>query len=192
MVREVMAGTIPSRIAWRARSSLDQWVMCSPLATGSRQASWTIWARWRGGNPVGMSRPAGRGQEPRQPGLLVAPARPPDGGLVALHLEGDRAGPHASGVGEHDPSTPDLIPGQRLAVGDLLECRQVNRGDGERSGSSSTPGATSRRWAVSDPSIISGSEFLALLTSGDTSGCLGPLRDRGTARTKTLTSRPGF
>ena len=28
----------------RARSSLDQWVMCNPLATGSRQASSTICA----------------------------------------------------------------------------------------------------------------------------------------------------
>src|SRR6476469_2866257 len=45
-----MASTMPSATAWRARSWLVQWVMCSPSAIGSRQASSTIWARWRGGN----------------------------------------------------------------------------------------------------------------------------------------------
>jgi hypothetical protein len=180
MVRSLMAGAIPSRITWRARSVLVQWVMCSPLATGSRQASWTIWARWRGGNPVGMSRPARRGQEPCQPRLLVPTARPPDGGLIALHLEGDRARPHASCVGEHDASPSDLIPGQGLATGDLLECRQINRGDGERSGSSSTHRATSPRWAVPDPSIIRGSEFLALLMARDTSTSCPSFRNSST------------
>ena len=160
-----MAGTIPSRIAWRARSSLDQWVMCRPLATGSRQASSTICARWRGGNPVGVSRPAGWGQESHHPGSLVPPAGPPDGGLVALHLEGDRARPHTSGVGQDDPSTPDLIPGQGLTSGDLLEYHQILRGDRKRSGLSSTHRATSPLWAVSDHSITSGTEFLALLSS---------------------------
>jgi hypothetical protein len=51
IVAALTAGTIFSVIACHARSWLDQWVMCSPFATGSRQASWTICARCRGGNP---------------------------------------------------------------------------------------------------------------------------------------------
>src|SRR5215831_11321834 len=112
IVRGEMLGTMPSAMAWRARSSLDQWVMCKPLATGSRQASWTIWARWRGGNPPGAAGAGRRGQQPGQAALLVAAAGPPDGGLIALHLEGDGAGGHASGAGQDDAGPPDLIPGR--------------------------------------------------------------------------------
>ena len=45
------------------QSSLVQWVICRPSATGSRQASSTIWARWRGGNRDRAARPRGRVQE---------------------------------------------------------------------------------------------------------------------------------
>ena len=55
----VMAGTMPSVTACRARSSLVQWVMCNPSAIGSRQASSTICARWRGGNRGRSTRPLG-------------------------------------------------------------------------------------------------------------------------------------
>ncbi len=34
-----MAGTIPSSTAWLARSWLVHWVMCEPLATGSKQSN---------------------------------------------------------------------------------------------------------------------------------------------------------
>src|SRR6185437_9762696 len=100
IVRSEMAGTIPSSTACRAKSSLDQWVMCSPLATGSRQARATIWARWRGGNPTGTSGSGWRGEQSGQAAPLVAAAGPPDGGLVALHLKSDRAVVHAPGVGQ--------------------------------------------------------------------------------------------
>src|SRR5690242_13081362 len=99
---------MPSRIAWRARSSLDQWVMCRPLATGSRQASCTIWARWRGGNPTRAPGSDRWGQQPGQAAVLVAAAGPPDGGLVTLHLDGDGAGGQTAGVGQDDAGPPDL------------------------------------------------------------------------------------
>jgi hypothetical protein len=38
----LILGTILSATAWRARSWLVQWVICNPLAIGSRQASCTI------------------------------------------------------------------------------------------------------------------------------------------------------
>ena len=38
----LMADTMPSATAWRAKSALVQWVTCSPSAMGSRQASSTI------------------------------------------------------------------------------------------------------------------------------------------------------
>src|SRR3954452_13796774 len=106
-----MSETMPSWAAWRASSSLDQWVMCRPLATGSKQARATIWARCRGGNPLGASRTARGSQQAGQAMLLVAAAGSPDGGLVALDLEGNRTVPHTSGIGQHDASPTDLGPG---------------------------------------------------------------------------------
>src|SRR5512135_582855 len=110
----LMAGTMLSRTACRARSSLAQWVMCRPLATGSRQASSTICARWRGGNPLGAARIplAVVGEQGRQAGLLITSAGPPDGGLIALHLSGDGLPPLTGGDGQDDSSPADLIPGQ--------------------------------------------------------------------------------
>src|SRR6185312_5542142 len=98
-----MASTMPSPTAWRAKSSLVQWVMWSPRAIGSRQASSTIWARWRGGNLLG---PADTGvvlQEILQAALLVTAANTPDGGPVTLHPRGDRLDRFASSDGENDP-----------------------------------------------------------------------------------------
>ena len=48
ILRGLTASMMPSATAWRAKSALDQCVMCRPRATGSRQASWMIWARCRG------------------------------------------------------------------------------------------------------------------------------------------------
>lgn len=76
--------TISSATAWWARAALDQWVMCNPLATGSRHANATIWARWRGGNLLGVSRARIIGQDVPQPTFAVAPADAPDGGPIAL------------------------------------------------------------------------------------------------------------
>src|SRR5436190_5271807 len=104
MVRALMAGTMASSTAWRARSSLVQWVRCNPRAMGSRQARATICARWRGGNPQRMSGVSAAviGEQARQARLLVALAGPPDGGLIALHALGDAASPLAGRDGEHD------------------------------------------------------------------------------------------
>src|SRR5437764_12954603 len=92
-VAGLTASTIRSATAWRANSVLDQWVMCNPLATGSRQASSTIWARWRGGKFLGMSLARVVRQELLQPTPLVAPADSPDGGPIALQPGGDIADP---------------------------------------------------------------------------------------------------
>src|SRR5262245_21824233 len=107
-----MAGTIPSSTAWRARSRLVHWVMCKPLATGSRQASATIWARCRGGNPGRSPGPSWRPQEVGQAGGLVAAADPPDGGRIALGAGGERSDRLPRGDGQEDLGPLDLIPGQ--------------------------------------------------------------------------------
>ena len=46
---------------------LLQWVTCKPRAIGSRQASSTTWARWRGGNPGRAPRPLRGRQQPVEP-----------------------------------------------------------------------------------------------------------------------------
>src|SRR5690348_15238010 len=117
----LMASTIPSATAWRARSALDQCVMCSPSATGSRQASSTTWARCRGGN---LLRPPLAGvvqQEFLQPALLVAAADAPDGGAVALQPGGDIADALSGGDGQDDSGVLHLEPGQAAAVGHGLQ-----------------------------------------------------------------------
>src|SRR5579864_4749281 len=117
----LMASTIPSAIAWRARSALDQCVMCSPSATGSRQASSTIWARCRGGN---LLRPPQAGvvqQELLQPTLLVAPAEAPDGGPITLQPGGDLADALAGGHGEDDAGMLHLEPCQAATAGNGVQ-----------------------------------------------------------------------
>src|SRR5437588_7263272 len=94
----LMAETIPSATACRARSALLQWVMCSPSATGSKQASSTIWARWRGGNLRGAPAAGEVGQESRQATLFIAAAEAPDGGRVTAHPRGDLLHPLPPGA----------------------------------------------------------------------------------------------
>src|SRR5205823_13544761 len=93
MVRGLIDSTIPSAMACRAKSLLDQWVMCSPSATGSRQAKATIWACWRGGNPGRAARPLGPFEEPAYARVAVAPAGAPHRAHVALQAGGDGRGP---------------------------------------------------------------------------------------------------
>src|SRR5215208_5127491 len=117
-LRELIASMMPSATAWPARSSLDQWVMCNPRAIGSRQASWMIWAFWRGGNPgrsPGSLLPA-VGQQALQPGLRVTLAGSPDGGRVAFQTFSDALEALASGKGQDDASPADLIPRQGIAA----------------------------------------------------------------------------
>src|SRR4051812_23973048 len=107
-----MVETIPSLTAWRARSWLVQWVMCRPLAIGSRQANSTTWARCRGGNPGRSTGPLGGMQEVGQARDLVATADPPDGRGIALSAEGQRSDRLPRGDGQEDLSPLDLIPGE--------------------------------------------------------------------------------
>ena len=108
---------MPSATAWRAKSALVQWVMCSPSAIGSRQASSTIWARWRGENLLGTPDPGTVQQEFVQAAVLVAAADPPDGGPVTRQPRGDRLDRFAGGDGQHDPGMLHLEPGQAAAAG---------------------------------------------------------------------------
>src|SRR4051812_41201323 len=102
MVRGLIEPMMPSATACRARSWLAQWVMCSPLATGSRQASWTIRALCRGGN---LQRPPRAGvvqQEFGKAAPLVASAHSPDGGPVAFQASCDGPDRLAPGDGKDD------------------------------------------------------------------------------------------
>jgi hypothetical protein len=121
--------------------------MCSPSATGSRQASATIWARWRGGNGGGPTRPPVPPivEQTGQAVLTVAPAGPPDRGLVALHLVGDGPGPCARREGQDEPRALDLEEGQDLAMSDLAEDRFISGPDGEWVWFSTTHGRRTRR-----------------------------------------------
>src|SRR3954470_18120519 len=107
-LRGLMASTMASSTALRARAALDQCGVCSPGATGSRQASWMIWARWRGGNPLGAPRAVGVGQQPSEAVLLVAAAEAPDGGGIALPAGGDAVDRFASGDCQDDTGALDL------------------------------------------------------------------------------------
>src|SRR4051794_12261896 len=98
-VAGLMCSTMPSATAWLARSALDQWVTCNPSATGSRQASWTTWARCRGGNLLGTPLARGVQKEFLQATLLVAAADAPDRGPVALQPGSDVADALAGGNG---------------------------------------------------------------------------------------------
>src|SRR6516162_7447997 len=103
-----MASTMPSATAWRAKSWLVQWVMCSPSATGSRQANSTIRARCRGGNHLRAPHPRIIQQEFRQPAVFVATTDPPDSGRVAFQAGGDGLDRFASGDSQGDPGMLDL------------------------------------------------------------------------------------
>jgi hypothetical protein len=67
-----------------------------------------IWARCRGGNPLGPSRAVGVGQQPREAVLLVAAAATPNGGGITLPARGDALDRLAGGHGQDDPGTLDL------------------------------------------------------------------------------------
>ena len=159
---------MPSATAWRARSSLDQWVMCRPLATGSRQASRTIWARWRGGNPGGAPGRVRRGQQAGQPRVLVAAAGPPDGRGIVLRLDGQELDRFPGGDAQDDPSPLDLVPGE----GPLraISCKIGASCGSDRQGArlSSTHGATPVAGPRYGIQRTGRPEFLALLRARDT------------------------
>jgi hypothetical protein len=98
---------------------------------GSRQASSTIWARWRGGNLLGTSRAGVVHQEFLQAALLVAAADAPDGGPVALQPGGDLADPVAGGNGQDDPGMLHLEPRQMATAGNGLKDGGIRWMDGQ-------------------------------------------------------------
>src|ERR1700722_18719710 len=134
----LIASTIPSATAWRARSALVQCVICSPSATGSRQASSTIQARCRGGNLLRTPHAGVIQQELLQPALLVAPTDAPDGGPIALQPGSDVMDTLPGGDGEDDAGMLHLEPTQAATVGDGLQKRGVRLRDGQRARSSAT------------------------------------------------------
>ena len=135
---------MPSATAWRARSWLVQWVMCSPSAIGSRQANATIGARWRGRNLLGTPNAGLVQQEVMQPALLVAAVDSPDGGPVTLQPGGDGLDRFPSGDGQHDAGMLDLKPGEATTAGHGLQDGgiRVREGQGARSASTHGPPPT--------------------------------------------------
>ena len=79
-----------------------------------------IWARWRGGNPLGASRAVGVGQQRGEAVLLVAATKAPDGGGIALPAGGDAVDRFAGTKGQDDTGTLDLEEGERGLAGDAL------------------------------------------------------------------------
>src|SRR4051794_25397058 len=154
-----MAGTIPRSTAWIARSLLVQCVMCSPWAIGSKQASSTIWARCRGGNPGRTARSRGVVQQPVEPALAGASAGAADGLDIALHLEGHDAGALPLGGRQDRPRPADLIPRQRLATRDLLRRDSIMGGDRQGRRSSTTHRTASDAGRNEPPSIQGPSNF---------------------------------
>ncbi len=112
--------------------------MCNPLATGSRQASSTTWARWRGGNLQRMSRAWVVLQELFQATVLVASADAPDGGSIAPQAVGEIAHALAGGNSQDDPGVLHLEPRQAAVLGDELQDGPIGCRDGQRAGSSTT------------------------------------------------------
>src|SRR5262245_23699730 len=141
----LMSSTMPSATAWLARSTLDQWVMCSPSARGSRQASSMIWARWRGGNLLGTSLARIVHQEFLQAALLVAAADAPDGGPIALEPGGDLADALAGSNGQDDPGMLHLEPGQAATAGNGLKEWGIRWLDGQRARLSTAHEAASQK-----------------------------------------------
>jgi len=156
-----MTSTMPLAIAWRARSWDVQWVMCSPSATGSRQASSTIWARCRGGN---FLRPPQSGvvqQKLLQPALLVATTDSPDGGPVTFRLGGDGLDWFAGSDGQDDTRVLDLKPSQASVVSHGLQDGEISIGDSHGARFASTHEDTSDARAGTIPSILIRLEYVA-------------------------------
>src|SRR5512135_1389026 len=163
-----MAGTIPSATAWRAKSGLVQWVMCRPLAIGSRQASRTISARCRGGNP---GRPPGSVwwcQEAGQSRVLVEATNPPNRRAVALSAEGQLMDRFPGGDAQDDLCPLDLIPGEGLTAGDLLQDRGIVGSNLQNQRFSTTHGTTPVAEVRCGIQHTGCPEFVALLAARDT------------------------
>src|SRR6185437_16623237 len=87
-----------------------------------------IWARWRGGNPLGAPRAVWRRQEGRESSLLLAAAEAPHGGGVTLPARGDVLHRFAAGDRQDDPSPLDLEIGEGDLTCDALQAREITAG----------------------------------------------------------------
>jgi hypothetical protein len=110
-----MVSTMPSATAWRANSKLVQWVMCKPLAIGSKQPNSTIWARWRGGKLLWATGTRAFPQHAAEAVLLVTAANPPNGADVALGLDGNVLDALSASNAQEDLRMPHLEPRPRTA-----------------------------------------------------------------------------
>src|SRR3954468_14848172 len=162
----------PSATACRARSSLVQWVRCNPRATGSRQASCTTRARWRGGKPLRASRAVRFPQHRIQPAPLVAATDAPDRGRVALHPEGHDPDALPRGDAQQDARVLHLGPRQRTAPGDGLEERDIVGIQRQRARLATTHGQPPTAPGALPLTVAVAREFLALLRARATRSCL--------------------
>ena len=97
---------------------------------GSRQASSTIWARWRGGNLLRASQAGFVRQEFLAAALLVTAADAPDRGAVALQAVGNGLNGVPRRHGEYDAGVLNLEEGQVAAACNGLQDRSISGGDG--------------------------------------------------------------
>src|ERR1700687_1776993 len=143
--------------------------MCRPLAIGSRQASLTISARCRGGNP---GRPPGSVwwcQEAGQSRVLVAAANPPNRRAVALRAEGQIVDRFSGSDAQDDLCPLDLIPGEGSTAGALLQERGIVGSNLQNQRFATTHGTTpvaEVRYGIQHTGFP---EFVALLAARDTS-----------------------
>src|SRR5262245_34104674 len=144
--------------------------MCSPLAIGSRQASWTIWARCRGGNLLGPPRAGVVQQEFGKATLLIASADPPDGGGIAFQPFCHCPDRLSGGDGQDDAGVLDLEETVAAMACDRLQDRQVSLGHCQ--GARFAPAHGSASSARAMPSAYPLTDFLARLLSS-------PTRSRG-------------
>src|SRR6478735_1129585 len=102
-----------------------------------------IWARWRGGNPLGAPRAVRFGHQGRESGLLVAAAEPPHGGGVALPSRGDLLHRFTGGDRQDDPSPLDLEVGAGDLACDALQAGEITAGQRNRARFATAHGAAS-------------------------------------------------
>ncbi len=100
---------------------------------GSRQASSTIWARWRGGNLLGTAQAGLVQQEGFQAALLVAAADPPNSGRVTLQTSSYGSNTFTGANGQDDAGMLDLEPSQMPGSGNSLEDEQIRSSESQGS-----------------------------------------------------------
>ena len=104
-----------------------------------------IWARWRGGNPLGTSRAVRVSQQRRESGLLVAAAQAPNGGGVALPARGDLLHRLTVSDRQDDPDPLDLEVGEGDLACDALQTWKITTGQRNGARFATAHGAASRQ-----------------------------------------------